>query len=322
MRLGRKAAKPATRIVFATDIHGSDRCFRKFLNSGRFYDAQHLVLGGDITGKMLIAIERRADGFFCSYNDRDYVRMTTFELAELKQRIRDNGQYPVVGELDELQALTDETAREQAFRTAIVRSIEQWVDMAEERLRGTGIRCFITPGNDDYAEIDEPLRGSDVVEFVEGRCVRLTDDHEMITTGYSNLTPWASPRELDEPELRARIEAMVADADDPSGLITVLHPPPRDTQLDQAPAIDGEFRVQMSGGAPKLASVGSAAVRQVIEEHQPLLGLHGHVHESKAAQSIGRTLCINPGSEYTNGTLLCAIVNITGDRVAYQLVAG
>jgi Icc-related predicted phosphoesterase len=317
-----RGQSPATKIVFATDIHGSDRCFRKFLNSAAFYGAQHLILGGDITGKVIVAIERRRDGYACAYNDHDYVGMTETELTQLQQLIRDNGQYPVVGELDELKALENEGNRERAFTRIVVANIERWVEMAESRLRGTGVRCFITPGNDDFAEIDAALYGSDVVEFVEGRCVQLDDEHEMITTGYSNLTPWDSPRELDEPALRKRIEAMATGVQDPDRMIMVLHPPPKDTQLDQAPKIDEEFRVQMSGGAPRMASVGSSAVRAIIDEYQPLLGLHGHVHESRAAQYLGRTLCINPGSEYTNGTLLCAILALTDTNVEYQLVAG
>ena len=52
-----------------------------------------------------------------------------------------------------------------------------------------------------------------------------------------------------------------------------------------------------------MASVGSIAVRAAIEKYQPLLGLHGHIHESRSAQKIGRTLCINPGSEYGEGVL-------------------
>jgi uncharacterized protein len=317
-----RSRRPSTKIFFATDIHGSDRCFRKFLNAGKFYDVDHLVLGGDITGKVLVPIVRRPAGYRCEYNDRVYTDMTEGERAELEAIIRDNGQYPVVGEYDELLALTDETAREDAFRPVVLASIERWVSMAEERLRGTGIRCFVTPGNDDYREVDDALKGSDVVEYVEGRCVQLDDTHQMVTTGYSNITPWKSPREMDEPELRSYIEGMVARADDPSRLVAVLHPPPYATELDQAPEIDEEFRVQMSGGSPKMTSVGSKAVREVIEASQPLLGLHGHVHESKAAQYVGRTLCINPGSEYTNGTLLCVIAVVGEDRVDYQFVAG
>ena len=322
-RRERKSRVEGTRLFFATDIHGSDRCFRKFLNAGAFYGVQHLILGGDITGKSLVPIERTPRGYTASYQDHDYVDIGDVERAELEQRIRDNGRYPIAGKRDELLALHDEAAREQAFRRVVVDGIARWVELAEQRLRGTGIRCFVTPGNDDYWEIDMPLQGSDVVEFVEGRRVPLDDIHEMITTGYSNITPWDSPRELEEPELAARIDAMCVGLESFQNVVAVIHPPPYDTDLDKAPAIDSEFRVQLEAGTPKIVSVGSTAVRDFVVRSQPLLGLHGHVHESRAAQLLGRTLCLNPGSEYTEGTLCGAIVTLgDGEVLSHQFVVG
>ncbi len=160
------------------------------------------------------------------------------------------------------------------------------------------------------------------MSFVEGMRVRLDDEHEMITTGYSNITPWRSPRELPEPELAERIRGMFEQVEDPQRLVAVLHPPPYGTELDQAPAIDEEFRVQTEGLGTKMASVGSTAVRDFILEAQPLLGLHGHVHESRGAQWLGRTLCINPGSEYTAGSLSCAVVTLTDTSAEFQLTTG
>jgi uncharacterized protein len=323
MRFRRTSHDDATlRIFFATDIHGSERCFRKFVNAGKFYGVDHLILGGDITGKVLVPIVRNGGEYSCDYNDRSYVHLTDHERRDLEQLIRDNGQYPVVGEYDELVALSDESRREDVFRTVVLESIARWIALAEDRLAGLGIRCFVTPGNDDYTEVDEALQGSDVVEYVEGKRVTLTGGYEMITTGYSNITPWRSPREMDEAELQSYVEEMADQVSDRSRMIAVLHPPPYGTELDKAPEIDEQFRVQMDGGTPRLTSVGSTAVRAAIEKYQPLLSLHGHVHESKAGARLGRTTCINPGSEYTNGTLLCVIVNVRGERVDYQFVAG
>jgi Icc-related predicted phosphoesterase len=324
MRRRRKESRvEGARLFFATDVHGSDRCFRKFVNAGVFYGVQHLILGGDITGKSLVPIERTARGFSATYLDHAYVDLTDGERAALEQRIRDHGRYPVTGTRDELLTLHDEEAREQAFRRVVVEGITRWVELAEQRLRGTGIRCFVTPGNDDYWEIDEALQGSEVVEFVEGKRVSLDDRHEMITTGYSNITPWDSPRELEEPALAARIDAMCVGLESYRNLVAVIHPPPYNTDLDKAPAIDSDFRVQLEAGAPKIVPVGSTAVREFVERAQPLLGLHGHVNESRAAQLLGRTLCLNPGSEYTEGTLCGAIVTL-GDGVvlSHQFVVG
>jgi Icc-related predicted phosphoesterase len=319
----RRAESATARIFFASDVHGSDVCFRKFLNAGRFYDVQYLVLGGDITGKAIVPIERRPGGWTVSFLDDTFHGLSESEVAALEKRIRDSGYYPMRGERDELLALEDEKHRERVFTDLIVQRIQDWVTLAEDRLRGTGIRCFVTPGNDDFFEIDDALAGSDVVEFVEGRCVRLDDGHEMITTGYSNLTPWNSPRELDEEALRARIEAMYADVSDPENLVAVLHPPPVGTALDQAPAIDDEFRVKFEAGGIIMIGVGSIAVRRFVEERQPLIALHGHVHESQGVELLGRTICLNPGSEYNDGRLCGAIVRI-GDRqvVSHQFVAG
>jgi Icc-related predicted phosphoesterase len=227
------------------------------------------------------------------------------------------------GETDELTALGDERYREKVFVDLVCGRIRDWVALAGERLRGTGVRCFITPGNDDFWEIDEPLKNSDVVEFVEGRCVRLDDRHEMITTGFSNRTPWNSPRELDEDALGARIESMFAEVRDPENLVTVIHPPPYGSSLDQAPAIDKEFKVQFEAGGAVMIGVGSLAVRRFIEQRQPLCGLHGHVHESRAAEMIGRTVCLNPGSQYTDGQLNGAIVVLGDGRViSHQFATG
>jgi hypothetical protein len=318
-----RASRPTARLCFVTDVHGSERCFKKFLNAGKFYDVQYLILGGDITGKTLVPIERANGRWRARYGDHDYPELTDREREELAQLIRDNGQYPVLGERDELLALFAEDRREQTFREVVVESMRGWMQLADERLAGTGIRCFVNPGNDDFFEIDSVLRDAQHVEFVEGRCVRLDEHHEMITTGYTNITPWHSPREEDEDALAQRIEAMFAEVEDPANLVALLHCPPRGTELDQAPVIDAELRVKMSGGEVRMGPVGSTAVGDFIRERQPLLGLHGHVHESKAAQHLGRTLCLNPGSEYTTGILNCALVTLYDDaQPQYQFTSG
>jgi uncharacterized protein len=315
--------RASVRLCFVTDVHGSERCFKKFLNAGRFYDVQHLILGGDITGKTLVPIEKSNGGWHARFGDHEYVDLTEREGEELADRIRDNGQYPVMGSREELVHLFDEGRREQTFREAVVAGMKRWMELAEDRLAGSGIRCFVTPGNDDFWEIDDVLLASETVELAEGRRIRLDERHEMITTGFSNITPWHTPREEDESDLARRIDAMFADVEDPQNLIAVLHCPPRNTELDQAPVIDSEFRVQTSGGDVRMGPVGSTAVSEFIRERQPLLGLHGHVHESKGAQRLGRTLCLNPGSDYMTGILNCAIVTLYEDREPdFQFTSG
>jgi uncharacterized protein len=323
MRLGRRRNREHFgRICFVTDVHGSERCFRKFLNTAKFYDAQYLILGGDITGKTLVPIERGPGGWRASFNEHEYHDMTDDEANSVAQLIRDAGQYPIMGDHDEVVERFSPEHRDQTFRDAVVEGIRRWTEIADERLAGTDVQCYVTPGNDDFWEIDEPLKAAERVSFVEGTRVRLDERHEMITTGYSNITPWHSPRELPEEELAERIRAMYETVEDPEHLIAVIHPPPYGTELDQAPVIDDEFRVQTEGVAPKIGPVGSTAVRDFILEAQPLLSLHGHVHESQGAQQLGRTLCINPGSEYTAGSLSCAIVTLTDGPPEFQFTTG
>jgi Icc-related predicted phosphoesterase len=315
---GRRGA----RIFFATDVHGSDRCFRKFINAGKFYDAQYLILGGDISGKSLVAIDRDDGGWRASYHDHEYRQLSESEREELEQYIRDRGDYPVVGEQAE-RARTSQEEQDAVFKEAVIESITRWLEIAEERLPGTNARCFITPGNDDYWEIDDLLRQSDVVEFVEGQRVRLDDAHEMITTGHSNLTPWDTPREFEEDVLADQIEEMAEGVDDPTNLIAVIHVPPYGTDLDQAPLLNPDLSVQLEAGSPKIGPVGSTAVRHFIEKRQPLLTLHGHVHESRAIEELGRTVCVNAGSVYAEGVLYGALVTLgNGKLETVQLVAG
>jgi uncharacterized protein len=305
-------------------VHGSDRCFRKFLNAARFYDVNTIVLGGDMTGKALIPVVQAQSGWDVAFNGNSYTALDERGLAEVEQQINDLGMYPIRGAEDELRALEDPEACERAFDTVVVRQMERWITLAGERLADSGVTCLIAPGNDDHWVIDSVLKDSTAMSFAEGECITLPDGHEVITTGYSNETPWKTERELSEPELEAKMDAMFAEVRDPERLILVAHAPPKGTDLDQAPALDADFRVQLDLGAPRLTSVGSVAVRSFIERRQPLLALHGHVHESHAITELGRTICINPGSEYGEGILRGALVRFDrhGSVATRQLVAG
>jgi uncharacterized protein len=323
-KLGRGGTgKPGTLLFFATDLHGSDVCFRKFLHAGKFYGAGHLIVGGDITGKTLVPILHSKGQWRARVGDRDYICSSEAELGGLQQTISDRGQYPYVGDQDDLKALSDESRRAQIFTQAVVDGIARWMDLADERLRGTGIQCYVTPGNDDFWEIDPVIQGSETVQFVEGRCVCIDDRYEMVTTGYSNETPWHTEREESEDKLEKRLEALWASVQNPSTAIAVIHVPPIGTALDVAPELGPDLEMKMGAGGPRMTHVGSTAVRSWIEKHQPLCGLHGHVHESKAAETIGRTICLNPGSEYGNGVLDGALVSLKDGRItSHQFVSG
>jgi len=322
--LRRRRRERGLRLFFCTDVHGSEQCFRKFLNAASFYDVDHLILGGDMLGKLLIPIVENGDGtYHCKYGDQRYEQLDPAGAEAVKGEIRRFGHYPIVGTAEVLRELEDDTSRERVFRKIAYDSVVDWVELAEQRLRGTGVRCFMAPGNDDFLEIDDALRGSDVVEFAEGTRLTLDEGHEMITTGYSNPTPWNTERELSEPRMADLLDSMMREVERPESLIAVVHPPPYDSEIDSAPALDEDLRMKMDAGGVRMAPVGSTAVRSFIETVQPLVGLHGHVHEARGVATIGRTLCVNPGSEYTEGVLNGSIIELGPTEViSHQFVAG
>jgi uncharacterized protein len=314
-----------TKIFFATDIHGSDRCFRKFLNAGKFYGVDAIVLGGDITGKMIVpVVEEGAGRYYAQLFGRKRV-VDADGLTGLNKFISDAGFYPQPMTIEEINVLKDDPAGvSDLFRKLISATMTQWLELAEERLAGSRIQCLIAPGNDDPLFVDDVLGGSPIVVNPDGRLVELPGGFPMISVGYSNRTPWDSPRELGEEDLAALIDREVAKLADPSRAIFNLHVPPKDTPIDQAVALDHEFRPVMRGGSPYIAGVGSSAVRDAIATYQPMLSLHGHIHESRGEARIGRSLALNPGSEYSEGVLRGVIITLSEKKGVrgYQLVAG
>ena len=312
--IGRKR-RPAkeSRLFFATDVHGSDRCFRKFLNAARVYEAQTLVIGGDLAGKRLCPVVRRGAGSATAqWAGRDVTLDSQAAVGEFKLNAANAGLYAFETTPDEVDAMgADPALVEARFLELARRRLQEWVALAEERLAGSGVNLIINCGNDDPFELDEVLDGSSAVSFPEGRLVRLDDRRTMASVGFANRTPWNCVRDVEEEDLESRIDASVA-AWEPAGdehLVLNLHPPPYDTPIDQAPLLDGDLRPVTEGGQVVVGPVGSTAVRRAIETYQPILSLHGHVHESRGVATIGRSICINPGSEYPDGVLRGAIVD-------------
>jgi uncharacterized protein len=310
-------------LYFTTDIHGSEVCFRKFLNAGKFYGAQVLLLGGDVTGKMIVPLVRGNEGVLrANYLGQSHTMKTPEEVQRVSTLIKTCGHYPYVIDEAELALLDTREKMDVKFREILRESLAGWAQLAEERLKGTGIRCLIAPGNDDFPDVEEILGHSPAIENPEGRVVDLDGIHELVTTGFSNPTPWNTERELPEDKLESLLESLFSSLKDPAHAVASLHAPPYDSNLDAAPELK-DFKMQTSGGQPLFTPVGSKAVRTMIEKYKPQVGLHGHIHESRGITRIGTTVCINPGSEYTEGILNGAIVGFEKEKlVTYQLVAG
>ena len=312
----------ALRIYFATDVHGSERCFRKFLAAARIYEADALVLGGDVAGKGLVPIV--ADNGTQSATVRgEHVTLPTTERERLDAEINKLGFYPVQMEPDQIAELeADPGAVDQLFREEIVAQIQRWCDLAADRL-APEVRCIITPGNDDPIEIDAVLRDADRIECPEGELCEL-GPVLLASLGDVTPTPWNTDREYSEEELAERIAAIMDQV--PPGQASVLnfHCPPYGSGLDTAPELDETLKPVVRGGRPSFVPVGSHAVREAIKRYEPVVGLHGHIHESRGAQKIGKTLCLNPGSDYTADLLRGAVVDIAedGSYLDFLLTAG
>jgi Icc-related predicted phosphoesterase len=330
MPLFSRPAKKATHLFFATDVHGSERTFRKFINAGKFYKADVLVMGGDIIGKMAIPIIREGSGHYRATLQGTQVHLETeAELDKLNERIGTLGFYSKIMDEDEYRALaSDESAVDAMFHDLARARLESWLELAESRLAGTGIKCYITGGNDDYPDVLEVLNksGTESVFGCEGRRIDLDGQHTMLSLGASTPTPWNTPREVTDEELGHMIEDLIGQVDDLSRCVFNFHDPPVDSTLDTCPMLDWTTDPPsqiVKAGQVVLYGAGSKSVRRAIEAHQPLLGLHGHIHESPGVMKIGRTVCANPGSEYAEGVLRGVLVNLADGKVeSYQLTSG
>jgi Icc-related predicted phosphoesterase len=311
-------------VFYASDIHGADVVWRKFLNAAKFYGADVLIMGGDVTGKAVVPVVRRGDGFVARQVTGDRV-VGQDELPDLESKIRDMGFYPSVMSEEEVEAThADDTAIRALFHRLMAESIERWLALAEERLAGTGIRLYLMTGNDDPPHLREVIDASPVAVDPEEKVIELAEGLQMASCGWSNTTPWNSPRELSEEELEEHLEKLIADLDDPTRSVFNFHVPPYGTQIDRAPVLDATLKPVVKGGAVMMESVGSRAVRNTVQRHQPALGLHGHIHESRGAVKIGNTVCINPGSEYHDGVLQGALIELAAKKGVrrYQLTSG
>jgi Icc-related predicted phosphoesterase len=311
------------RIFFATDIQGSEVCWRKFLNAGAFHKADVLVMGGDMTGKAMVPIVARGDRWELTLQDQQYVLNSEDELRAMEKRILDRGYYPIRLSEDELAEWNaDPAVVDTRFKAEMMANVERWMALADERLKGGSIRCVVSPANDDIFELDPIIDAAERVELGEGNTIDL-DGFTMVSTGWANTTPWNTFRELPDDELRTKIDGLVAALPNRRRAIFNFHAPPYGSNLDNAPKLDADMRYVSGGQA--LVPVGSHAVRDAIAEYGPVLSLHGHIHEGRGAVKIGRTLAVNPGSTYEDGVLQAAIVDLDpkkGEVKRYLLING
>jgi len=313
-----------TRIFFATDVHGSEKTYIKFLNAASFYKAQVLILGGDITGKVIVPLVKGPSGYSAKLRGIDREAKDDSQLEALENEIRMSGSYPYRTSPEEMRQLQVDDARVHSiFKQLMLETLKRWIQLAEQRLRNSGVKIFMTGGNDDLLEIKDIIRASDYVIDPEDKVVDIDGKHEMISLAWSNPTPWNTPRECSEEELWRKIEAMTSQVKNMKSCIFNTHLPPADTVIAECQKLDKDLKPVFVGADPEMISGGSTSVQKAIEQYQPLLGLHGHIHEARGNVKIGRTLCINPGSESSEGILRGVMVNLEAESVkSYLLTSG
>jgi Icc-related predicted phosphoesterase len=312
------------KCYYASDIHGSELLWRKFLNAGKFYGADVLIMGGDIAGKAVVPIVRRNGAFYAPEIAGEQA-FREDELPHLERRIRDRGLYPHQMTRDELvMTHGDQAATDALFLQVMESTLTRWLELAGERLDPGRTRLYVMLGNDDEPALRKVLARSPVAVDPEDLVVDIGEGIQMMSCGFANPTPWHSPREMPEVELRAHLENLVAQLGDPSRSVFNLHVPPIRTSIDTAPVVSEDLAPVIQGGSVLMGSAGSEAVRAVIEAYQPLIALHGHIHESRGVARLGKTVCVNPGSEYSEGVLHGALLEFDGRKglKRYQLTSG
>jgi Icc-related predicted phosphoesterase len=313
------------RIFFATDIHGSEQCFRKWLNAREAYEVDVLILGGDVTGKGLVPVVESNGKWTASVRGAPETATNREELVELQRKIRMMGLYDVVVSPDEQREMDeDPLALRARFEGAMRDSLTRWTALAADRLPA-GFPAFMMLGNDDYSVFEEVLRTAEAIEYAEDGVFDLPMDYQLVSLGFSNPTPWDTPRELTEEEIERTLEERFTKVVDPRRVVFNVHVPPYETKLDRAALLDDKLRPVVGGdGGVQLGPVGSTGARAVIERRQPVVGLHGHIHECAAGDHIGTTLCVNPGSDYLVGSLRGALIELDqdGNVARWQLTQG
>ena len=310
------------KLYFATDVHGSEICWKKFISAAKFYEADTLILGGDMTGKAIIPIiAQGGDRYKVTLLEQESMLEGKEAVDKMCATIQNRGYYPYVTTSDEVNEISSIPGRSDAlFLDMVLATVSRWMDYADAKLAGTGIRCFVCPGNDDIFEIDAVIAASKTVRNVEGQVIELDEHHEMASSGWTNPTPWDTHREEPEEALRTRLAEVISNVKNPANAVFNFHAPPYGSGLDEAPELTKDMRPAYAGRS--LVAVGSHAVFEAIDKFQPLLGLHGHIHEGKGTRKYKKTLCINPGSMYEQGILHGAVVELKPQKVGnYVLTA-
>ena len=305
------------RIFLACDPHGSQQTWEKMCRAPKAFKADVAMMCGDLTGKAIMPIiQEKENRWYASPQGKKKTFKKQEDLDRFIKFTKDEGFYPKILTPDELAKLQETPGEiKKLFDELMTQRIQEWLDMANERIPEE-VMVVVNPGNDDHYVIDDIIKSDERIIYPLQRVVDI-HGYPMISLEWVNSTPWNTPRECPDEELLDKLEAEFArlETDDYSNVICNFHDPPYNSGLDVAPKLTEDYRVEKAGAHEIMVPVGSKSVRAVIEKYQPLLGMHGHIHESVGYRKIGRTLCVNPGSEYREGILKGFLITIKDGEV-------
>ncbi len=296
-------------------MHGSEGVWRKFLNASAMLKVTVAVCGGDLTGKMIVPVIKEKSGQYRYYLMGNTHLTDSNGLEKVFKDIRGIGYYPYLTDETEYERMTKSPNKvDKAFSEVMRSTLSDWFSLIRKKLP-TETRIVICPGNDDRFLVDEIADKHHDVINAEGKVIKIDESHEMISTGWVNPSPWKTAREEGDDKLERRLEKYISQLSNVETSIFNFHAPPFQTKLDEAPLLDKKLNPVVRAGNIIMVPVGSKAVRKMIEKYQPFLSLHGHIHESAGSIKIGRTSCINPGSEYAEGVLRAFQIEFKGNKI-------
>ncbi|MFP3279018.1 MAG: metallophosphoesterase [Candidatus Micrarchaeota archaeon] len=317
------------KFFFSSDLHGSEVVFNKLINAASFYNVKHIIVGGDLTGKILVPIVKDSNNIYKLNMFGEQKKVKEKELEDVKHELRAAGEYYTVMEKEEYEAVADNKEKmQELFLKEVISSLAQFIEKASNKLRPLGAKIYIMPGNDDFEQVADFLEknANESVVSLDGKIVDI-EGYEFLGYGYSNPTPWHTPREKEEDTIYKELKRLAEKVEQEKSVF-VIHPPPIDTKIDKAPKLDSELRQEISAGYMNVVSAGSVSVRRIIEEYAPIAGFHGHIHESAGIDYIkaknGRMVpVLNPGSAYSSGMLNGIIAEIEdGKLTKYNFTRG
>jgi uncharacterized protein len=314
-----------TRVLFGSDFHGSDIVYRKFLAAAFQYNAEILIVGGDVTGKAMVPVVNEGNG---KYNStlfgKETISTTADELEKVKKDISNVGFYPIVIDQDQATELENSPDKMAArFEHEMCQRVRDWMKLADEKLTPSKKTMYFMAGNDDLDSIDAAVAEFENIHNPDMARFEIDGGYEIVGCSSANMTPWRCNRDLEENDLAEKLEKLAGLIQNPESCIAVLHVPPYLSGLDSCPDLDKNLKIITQGGQVVMKGGGSTSVKTWLEKVQPMLSLHGHIHESPGHVRIGRTLAINAGSEYAEAIMKGAIINLENGKIkGHMLISG